>query len=470
MIYRLAIFCLMALLASAAPLRADELEQVVAGASAASGGPLTLRGAAERALDEGYEARIARLERGRVDDSLENRRGAFWPQLSVSAQAGYSNRQNDSFTALDEDGKFRKFGLANLGNDPWLSVVFDQVVLDLKRWRELEREELAAEVAAITEREHSERVVYDVVTRYAELLRAGSLAAAAREQYDAAVWLDEQTALLEEAGRALGNERLQAEIEREAARVDMLSADAALDAARSSLWLAMDADARPEAWPGVVPASMPELELTGPAGGGEESLELAMSRAPDVQILDLQRRMQEASVSVKRAARYPSLQLRGGYAHYGINRFDNFKDEAFVFVGMEIPLFDGFQAASAVAGARKAASAARLQLEAALSAKRARIVDLRRRLEIANQRARLGGRRVSASLEAQRLVDLQLKSQRMRIEDAQRARENTRRDRQLLADLQFQRVELWATLQRELGVLAESVTQAGRTAPAASLP
>jgi outer membrane protein TolC len=424
--------------------------------------PITLAAAVSRALEESYETRIARLERGRVDDQLSGSRGAYWPQLSVSAQAGYSNRQNERFTALNEDFEPRTYGLANLGNDPWLSVVFDQVLLDLRRWRELERDELASEIAAITQREHAERVALDVVRRYALLLRAQSLEQIASEQSEAAAWLDQQAEGLADAGRLLGGEREHVQIEREAAQLEHRAASAEVAAARRALWLAIEGGAQPEHWPGVVAASLPEVSSQPAPEPSDDDLGNGLASAPDLRILGLQRRVHDASVAAAKAARYPTLQLRGGYAHYGIKRYDNFDDEAYVFVGIEVPIFDGFQAASQIAGARKGARVARLEYHSALDGKRVRVEDLERKLAFASDRVALAERRVNASIEAQRLADLQLKSQRGRLADAQLARETTRRDRRAVADLRFERIEIWATLQRERGLLASSLLGVSR--------
>jgi outer membrane protein TolC len=451
----LATLSLIVACASPAPLaRADE---VVASTQ------LTLRDAVSRALDGSYSARIAALERGRVEDELAASEGAYWPQLSASAQAGYSNRQNERFTALDENLIPRQYGLSNLANDPWFSVVVDQVLLDLRRWRELERDELMAKVAVIRERAGAERVAFEVARRYAALLRAHSFAEIGRERLDAAAWLDEQALRLEGAGRVLEGERLQAQIEREEARMQLLAAEMAVASARSALWLAIDDSPEPEAWPELVSASFPELGVDAAWVAGE-GLDERLLRTPDLQILDLRRRIEEASVSAARAGRYPSLQLRGGYSHYGIKRFDNFEDEAFVFVGVEMPLFDGFQNASRVAAARKAASVARLEHRSALGSKRVRVLDLQRRLELAEGRTELVERRVDAARAAQQLADHRLQALRGGVAEAQRARETVRRELSLAADLRFERVELWATLQREMGLLAASLGgEAGRT-------
>jgi outer membrane protein TolC len=436
---------------------AAQADELPAGGDLSLGGPISLSTAVSRALDESYEARIARLERGRAEDVASASRGAYWPQLSVSAQAGYSNRQNERFTALDDDFEPRTYGLSNLANDPWLSVVFDQVLLDLQRWRELERDELSAEIAAVTQREHAERVAFDVLRRYALLLRAESLRDATRQQVEAASWLDLQAGKLDAAGRLLGGERERAHIERDEARLAVRVAEAEVAAARGALWLAIEGGEAPEPWPGVVAASLPRMPAESPPAAVPEDEPGPFGNAPDLRILALQRQVHEVSVAAAKAARYPSLQLRGGYAHYGIKRFDNFDDEAYVFVGIEVPIFDGFQAASQIAGARKGARMARLEYHSALDSKRLRVEDLRRHLALAGDRVALAERRVAASVEAQRLADHRVKSRGARLAEAQQARAATWRDRRALADLRFERVELWATLQREQGLLAQSL-------------
>ena len=93
-----------------------------AGATAAEpAAPLTLSAAVARALREAPDARIARLEAEQADDAAAAARSLYWPHASVTSQAGWSNRQNDTIDVYDPNGNEKRYPLSTLGSsEPWL--------------------------------------------------------------------------------------------------------------------------------------------------------------------------------------------------------------------------------------------------------------------------------------------------------------------------------------------------------------
>ena len=418
-------------------------------------GALDLAHAVSLALSRGYAAQIARLEAGRAGDVADETRGRFLPHLLVDSQAGWSNRISESFVA--GDGK--RYGLDNLGNDPWLDVYLDQVLLDMGLLRRMERERLAEEVALLAEAQVREAVAYEVTRQYADLVRFESLAAAASERVEQALWLAAETRHLSDAGRVLAVDLEEVEIHLAAAEQRISALGAEIIAARAVLRESLGASKAPPGWPRVTAASLPAT--AGAAVPSRHEIDQGVRAAPEVRMLELQTRMEEASVGAAKAERLPTLQLRGGWSHYGIKRFDNFKDEAYVFVGIHLPVFDGLQAKSAIRGARKARDVARLRYRSRIGEKGARAEGVAHRVAALEGEVAIAERRASASQSRLRLADRDLKAQRAPVSVALGARESALLNAESAIALRHRRLELWASLQHELGRLAEAIGYKG---------
>jgi outer membrane protein TolC len=420
-------------------------------------GGLTLADAVDRALRDGTDAKLARLEAEQAGDALGQARSAYWPHAAVKSQAGWSNRQNDTLDAVDGTGPsaaVKRYPLSTLGSDQaWLSVFFDQLVFDLSQWRGLERHELEAEAAAVAEAQQRESISFAVVERYLAVLKLEALVALDARRVDAAEWLARQAGLLLESGRALSTEREQAVLHLDETRADRTSRRDALEDARAALARAIGEEEDDGAALRLVPDSVPTAMLPSGNGANEDVL----CGAPELRLLELRRRMEELTLAAVRAERLPTLSLRGGYFHYGTKRFDSFEDEVAVGVDLKVPVFDGFRTASAIDSATRAAAAARLRYEAMRQGKRARVRDLARRLTALLQQPALADRRAAAATERQRLADLGLQAQRGTLVQALAARVDAAREAQAAIDARFDRVLLWATLQRETGRLATTL-------------
>lgn len=421
----------------------------LAPASGAEG--LTLGQTVERALSDGYGARIAGLEAAAADDSVAAARGAYLPHLSVVGRAGYSNRWNTKLRAVDRNGSQKTYPLSSLGSDTgWINVYVDQILFDLRRWRLVEREELAAEAARVAEAAARESVAFEVVQAYTALVRAEQRAQLAREHEIDAERLDADAEALLSGGRILAVERELVQIYREETRTDAEQSRGEVEDARAMLWVALGSGPHTQEL-ALDATSLPEPD---PALAPLEPSEDMVAEAPELRLLDLRRRMEETNVSATRAGRFPVVQLRGGYANYGPFRYDSYGDEVFVGVGLELPIFDGFENLNEVARAEKLAEGARLRYKAALDAKLARVRGLARRLETLARRVSLQERRATTALEQRRLANLNLRSDRARLDQALAAHEQAGRDASAAIASRFDWIDTWAVLQYEAGRLA----------------
>jgi outer membrane protein TolC len=418
-----------------------------------SGPVLTLSDAVTRALVNNFDARIAALESGRAVDRHAEARAAFMPKLSITSYAGYSNRLDETFQAKDSDGNDAVYGLATIGSqDGWLNVLVDQVLLDLSRWRAVEGEELAAQIARIKQSEGREFVAFEVTRLFAKLLRVEQLVTLDGERESEAEWLDEQAALLLEAGRLLASERETVALHLENVRLDTRMRRGQAADARRALWLAMGATPEDGRF-AIAPESVPALSILE----SPEDYDSVVPASPELKILQLRREIEIKRVSAAKAGRLPTLKMYGGYIHYGIKRFDNYDDEFLVGIDLKIPIFDGFQAKNAIRGADKSHQIAQLRYRSILEAKRSRVRELAHQLQRSEERLDLIGRRIATAGEEQRLADLNLRAKRGTLGQALSARERRARFQSEAIDVRFERVEMWASIQRELGKLSESL-------------
>lgn len=424
-----------------------------AGGSSAEDG-LALSEAVSRALADGYSVRIAKLTTGQAEDGFRESRGSYLPHVYVTSGAGYSSRRKEKLVALDENFKVREYGLSALASDEgWLNVIVDQLVFDVRQLKTIQREKIAADVARVSEAQERERIAYDVTTRFADIVRLQILADEARAQAEQARRLDDLADNLLGAGRAVESERQLVALHLAEAEIDAQSRAAEAADARSALWVAITAGEQRGGMTRVAGGSLPEPKLDLSAA----ELEEAMSGSPEVRVLELRRRLEETNVGAASARRLPTLGFRAGYSHYGADRFDLFPDEWRVGIDLRVPIFDGFEAKSAISGAVKGAEIARLRYQSLLDSKRSRLRELARKLEAAETRLELARRRAAGAAERVRLTDLKLEASRSTLEQALSARERLVRDAQEATNAYFTRFDVWTALQYELGRLTVAV-------------
>ena len=434
---------------------------VAAGAGRAAGSTLTLADAVSQALREGADAKIARLETEQADAEAGKARSIYWPQAEITSNAGWSNRQNDTIDTISGDNcpdnpdacLHKRYPLSALGsNASWLSVYIDQVLVDLSRWHGVERSELEREAAGVQEAQQREAISFAITQQYLTVLRMQRLAAIDAQRVSDAEWLDRQAATLLEAGRALSSDRDQAALALEEARTEAAAHKLELEDARLALWQAIGGAAGDEDELELVPDSVPASVAASDPASDE-----VLGAMPELRILDLRRRMEEATLAAARAERYPTLSMRGGYFHYGTKRFDAFESEVAVGVDLHIPVFNGFRTSSAIAGASDALEAARLRYDSVRQSKRAKLRELARRLAASQQQPQLAERRARLAAERRRLADLALQGQRGSVAEALAARAESERTGRAAIDAQFDRVMLWATFEREAGGLTTAL-------------
>ncbi|HSP96629.1 MAG TPA: TolC family protein [Candidatus Dormibacteraeota bacterium] len=447
---------------AAAGLACALLALVVPPVAVAADAPLTLAAAVARALREAPDARIARLEAEQADDAAAAARSLYWPHASVSSQAGWSNRQDDTINAIDGQGNLKRYPLSTLGSaEPWLGLYIDQVLFDLRQWRDVQRSELEAEAAAVAEAQQREGISAAVLDQYLEVVRLEALGERDQQRLRDAEWLDRQARSLLGAGRALPNEQEQVALEVEQAQLDADERTAQLAHARAVLARLIGDDGEAAALR-IDASSLPAVRAT------PDDREAALASSPELRILALRQRMEELTLDAARAGRYPTLAVRGGYFHYGTKRFSAFEQELAIGVDLKVPVFDGFQASANIDRATKAADAARLRYDAVHEEKRDRAAELERRVGAALQQEALATRRAKIAAERLRLADASLKGQRGSLLEALAARADAIRDARGLVDAQLESVRAWAALQRERGHLAVALVGEEAAAPQAA--
>jgi outer membrane protein TolC len=430
-------------------------------AAAADEGPLTLAAAVAQALREAPDARIARLEAAQADAAAAAARSLYWPRASVNSKAGWSNRQNDTIDVFDPNGVEKRYPLSTLGSsEPWVGVYIDQVLFDLKQWRDVQRSELEAEAAGVAEAQEREGISAAVLDQYLEVVRLEALVDQDRQRLRDADWLAGQTRLLLDAGRALPHEQEQAALALEQAHLDADEHAAQGRHAHAVLARLIGGD-RDAAALRVDATSLPAVR--SPA----EAEEADLAEAPELRILALRQRMESVALDAARAQRYPTVSVRGGYLHYGTKRFNAFEQEVGVGVDLKIPVFDGFQTSALIDRASKSAEAARLRYDAVRAEKRARAQELARRVGAAVAQQDLAERRARLSAERQRLADANLRGARGSVGEALAARAEATRDAQAAVEARLASVRAWAAWQRERGHLAGALAGAGAAGPPA---
>jgi outer membrane protein TolC len=417
------------------------------------GSALTLAEAVTRALANGPDAMIARLEAERAGDAASAARSAYWPSVSVSSAAGYSNRMDDKLRAVDAKGVERRYGLATLASERgWLNVFLHQMVLDLRTWRDLQKSELEAEIAEEAEREQRETIAFTTMEHYLDVLRLERHRAIDTKHVQHALDLDRQAGVLLEAGRLLAAEREAVAVHLSEVRMQEALSESAIAHARSRLALAIGL--REEEERGLVVSTADVMSTDGTAEAVQtESLETT----PEIRVLDLRQKEQELALLTERAGRYPTLAIDMGYRHLGTKRFDNYADEFLVAVDFALPIFDGFRSRYSIDGASKDAEIARLRYRTMLAQKRARVRELDERWRATAAHPELAARRARAAEDRLRVADLNLRAGRGTLDDALAARTAHAREATQAIDAEFDRILLWATLQREIGKLSSVI-------------
>jgi outer membrane protein TolC len=415
---------------------------------------LTLQEAVVRAFVHAPSARIARLETARAEDDLSMAESSYWPFVGMSSAAGWSNRMDETLEAVDGKGRVREYPLSSLGSqDGWINVFVKQLLFDLAEWHLIERSEIEAEAARISEAREREAIALDVLVRYAEVLRLGRLIEVENQAVKDGEWLDGQAQILLEAGRCLPGQREEVGVHLERARLDAALRQAERASGKEALTLAIGD-------PNLASDSLDldQQSLPSPTEWpGEARAASCVTNSPAVRVLEARIRAEKARVAAARAGRYPTVDLVAGYSHYGIKRYDSYEDEVHGGIDFEMPLFDGFRTKHAVSRALHELEIARLRYQSMVDAKRVAVRDLARRLAAAQRRIELVRQQERVSADRLKMADLNLQAQRSNLDAALAARAERTRDARAAVEAEHEGTRLWATLQREIGMLAGTI-------------
>ncbi len=373
-------------------------------ATPARAGTLALGDAVHTAMAHAPAGRIADLQAQRAQDAAAWAGSSLWPSASVTSRAGYSNRLDETLDTVDADGEEHEYGLASLGaQDGWFSVYVHQMLFDLAAWNGIQRAELEAEIAAIVAERQRDDLALQTVGAFAAVLRCQDMLAASERQLEGLSRLAQRAATLSQSGRCLPAE---------SAEVDLYRSETAL--ARSA-WLDELARAR-RVLASRLGVDDFDGELARPTiAAVSDTASVAtidVAAAPELRILDVQRRIAELGVRTARAGKYPTVAIGAGYTHYGAKRFDNFDDEMRVGIDFRMPVFEGHRVGHAVAGATKDSEIARLRQEDVLRDKQLQIDEATARWRTALQRLPLASQRQRLAEERVRLSELELEADR----------------------------------------------------------
>ena len=359
-------------------------------------------------------------------------RSVYWPHASVSSQAGWSNRQNDTLDADQRAGRAQALPAVDPGVERGLAV-------GLHRPDDLRPAASGAASSAASWRPRRRRW-----RRRSSASASASRCSSAtspccasrrwrrstRNRSSEAEWLDRQAALLLESGPRPGGRARAGRRCTSRRRASQLTQPRATSSSDARAALARRHRRRRR-------RRRRHAAGARQRAGGAAPTERRYGRrrrcaaVPELRILDLRRRMEELSLAAARAERLPTLSVRGGYFHYGTKRFDSFEDEVAVGVDLQGA---GVRRVSNLErdrgreqGGRSGAPALRRDARRQARARRASWRAGWRRLQ---QQPALAERRATHRRERQRLADLSLQAQRGTLPQALAARADAARDAQ----------------------------------------
>ncbi len=416
--------------------------------------PLTLRAAVMAALDGGAEARIARLRSKQAEHTLGEARSSWLPQISVSSGAGYSNRQNEKLRAVDKNGIERVYGLASLGSsDGWFNFVIDQLVFDLRRYKELRLVDAEAEIARVKETHRREAIAGRVFEDFLAVVRLARRLRLDDDRVADARDFARLAAALGRAGQVLKDESLESELLVEQETLAREQDNLALEQSRQALALDLGLDPAQAARIRLVAESLPEPAETISL----DSMDERLVATAELRALQLRWRVERLRAEAARAGRLPTVGLRGGYSNFGTNRYDLFADEWRVGLDLKVPLFDGLRSRHEIARSDQGVEIARIEYDLARERKRRRVDNLLGRLALAGRVQDLSERTAENARRRIGVVDLRLRSKRASVAEALAARRAAKEASLRELRTRFERLELWAMLQLEVGTLGKSL-------------
>lgn len=206
-----------------------------------------------------------------------------------------------------------------------------------------------------------------------------------------------------ELGQANRSDLLRSRVDRNRARLDLLTARNEARAATFSLARAVGVDRR------LAPVREASLEVSPLPYDRQELVRRALDNGPSVVSARAEAEAREAEVATARSAYLPSLTFQGGWAWQN-SEFPPGNRSWSILLQGSLPLFDGFQRESRLARAQAQARAARADERAAELELRARTDEAFNQVEAAQAAVELAETNVELSRE-----DLRLTRERYRL-------------------------------------------------------
>ena len=251
---------------------------------------------------------------------------------------------------------------------------------------------------------------------YAALQTLDAVAVALDRSIDALDATHRRLALMVDQGRRPRLDLLKLDEELEEAHGRRAGVDADRARVRALLLAVMGRD--PASPLEVDPLPDPDLAA---APGGSDVATVAQATSPVRRAMLAAEQAREA-VTVSRAARLPSVALRGNLlGHTGLSISDTLKTWD-LSVAVTVPLFDGGARAAATSASRELALAADAAATRALLDREAQVVDAEARFTAAGESLKAARARVAAAVEAARIEQVRYDTGVGTVEDLLRVR------------------------------------------------
>jgi len=309
------------------------------------------------ALAIGHAPAMKAAEAGR-DASREERsigRAGLLPRIDATGSYQYRRQltyYDQPRTLFDPDLKYR---------DATGTLRAVQPLFDLERWAGYRQGELTAESGEMRLRFERQKLMLETAQAYLEATTAMAALKAARAKESAAERLAEQAQALFEGGVAAVNDRLDADARRDLARAERLSAENALDQARSALASLTGSERMQVSLPAIAPS------VAMPVGRPEVWEERAAEDSLSVRLARLQFRLAEEESLKAIGSALPKVEafasIQGNRATAGqLGTGTRSYDQA-VGVQVTVPVFSGGGDIARVSKGKRASLQAQFALQ-----------------------------------------------------------------------------------------------------------
>lgn len=352
----------------------------------------------DQALRNDTDLLTAQAEAGAAGARYRQARGQLLPQLSASA--GYS-KVRDKQTFESPDNGNAPTGVDFFGGDgattsdqQSYSLDLEQPLFNWQAWQERDAAAARSDQARLSLSAAEQDLIVRVAQAYFDVLSARDALAAAREQQRSIQRQLDRANAAYEAGLDPITDRQEAQSSLDSARVDAISADNELAAARDAL-IALTGRA-PQALSGIdVDEAVPAIAAEVVAQDRDDWLALATNRSLAVASAQAAWRAAREDVSARRGQHLPTLNLVGSVGRQeqlfpfgaGSGQANLVDETRSIGLQLEMPLFAGGATVAAVDEAQYDAEQARLDV---IEARRQLLIDVNSAYrDVASSRERL---------------------------------------------------------------------------------